>query len=148
MGKYIIFSCNQQKLAVPIEVTDKILLFEKPTRVPDTSKYLLGVLPYEGKRLGVIDLKKRLFQDKLQPDEDSKIMVVHWKGIKLGLAVENVMTVREFEEQANKKAVKDGEVTDYIIEMFQTNEEIIMHIDVDQLLSDEGIQEMKRILEK
>lgn len=150
MSKFIVFECHQQQFALPIEEVDKILLFEEPTEVPDTTDYLLGVLPYENQKIVLLDLKKRLFQENLHPNVQTKIIVVHWKESKLGLVVENVSVVREFESLPNGTNESEGEdgVIKYIIQMFQTEQGIIMQIDVNDLLSNAGVKEIKSILEK
>lgn len=148
MGKYIIFMCKEQQFALPIEVTEKILLFEKLTKVPDTSPYLLGLLSYEEKMLPVIDMKARLFQESLQSDEHTKIVVVLWKGMKIGLAVENVTTVLTLESNTKESEINEAEATNYIVEIFKRKDNMIMHLNVACLLSAEGEQEIRTLLEK
>lgn len=148
MNKFVLFVCREQYFAVTLDSIEKILLFQKPARIPDTSAYLLGYLPYEEEHLTLIDMNMRLFQEASIADEETKIMVVHWRGKKLGLVVDQVLRVQEFYVDPKSYAKPEDQKTKYIIETFQEKGNIVLHLDIDQLFQEEGVEELLAIIEK
>lgn len=147
MEQFILFEANKQKIALPIQVVERIIEFDKGIAIPDTSDYLMGLHRYNDENLVLIDMNMRLFKTPIQATEDSKIIVVDWKDKKLGLAVDQVTTVQRFESNPNQKQ-SDENKTKYIVETFQFNDEIILHLDVEQLFQDEASSEIMIVLAK
>lgn len=147
MEQFILFEANKQKIALPIQVVERIIEFDKGIAIPDTSDYLMGLHRYNDENLVLIDMNMRLFKTPIQATEDSKIIVVDWKDKKLGLAVDQVTTVQRFESNPDQKQ-SDENKTKYIVETFQFNDEIILHLDVEQLFQDEASNEIMIVLAK
>lgn len=147
MEQFILFEANTQKIALPIQVVERIIEFDKGIAIPDTSDYLMGLHRYNDENLVLIDMNMRLFKTPIQATEDSKIIVVDWKDKKLGLAVDQVTTVQRFESNPDQKQ-SDENKTKYIVETFQLNDEIILHLDVEQLFQDEASNEIMIVLAK
>ncbi|HJA91347.1 MAG TPA: chemotaxis protein CheW [Candidatus Jeotgalibaca merdavium] len=147
MEQFILFEANKQKIALPIQVVERIIEFDKGIAIPDTSDYLMGLHRYNDENLVLIDMNMRLFKTPIQATEDSKIIVVDWKDKKLGLAVDQVTTVQRFESNPDQKQ-SDENKTKYIVETFQLNDEIILHLDVEQLFQDEASNEIMIVLAK
>lgn len=96
----------------------------------------------------LIDMKMRLFNEKLPPNEQTKVIVANWKNEKIGLIVEQITQVKEYPD-ANLPESSDGtEKTAYLIGTFQENDTITLHIDVDKLFTLEGEQEIEGLIEK
>lgn len=148
MNKFVLFKSHEQFFAVSIAIIEKIILFQPPTLIPDTSAYIFGYLPYDGKPLALIDMRMRLFQVAGVPDEETKIIVIHWKGKKVGLVVDEVVRVQDFQADSNRETHSEDEKTNYIVEIFQEKDEIILHLDIDKLFSEEGVEEIEAIIEK
>lgn len=147
MEQFILFEANKQKIALPIQVVERIIEFDKGIAIPDTSDYLMGLHRYNDENLVLIDMNMRLFKTPIQATEDSKIIVVDWKDKKLGLAVDQVTTVQRFESNPDQKQ-SDENKTKYIVETFQLNNEIILHLEVEQLFQDEASNEIMLVLAK
>ncbi|WP_373752154.1 chemotaxis protein CheW [Jeotgalibaca porci] len=150
MTKFINFICNEQQFALTIDSVEKILLYKKPALIPDTSAYINGFLSYNDNPLLLIDMKRRLFNEKLTPNEQTKVIVANWKNKKIGLIVEQITQVKEYPitdvEQA--ESTNGTAKTAYIIGTFQENDDITLHIDVDMLFPLEGEQEIEGLIEK
>lgn len=147
MGKFIVFQTQQQDFALAIEQVEKILLFEAPTRIPDTQTAFMGILTYEGERLPLIDMPERLFQKSLIAGPNTKIIVTRWKGQRLGLAVDNVTTVMDF-ASGGEEPQEDQATTRYIKQIFKQDERLILHLDPEELLSGAAEKEIFTILDK
>ncbi|AQS54172.1 Chemotaxis protein CheW [Jeotgalibaca dankookensis] len=148
MEKYINFVCNDQHFALSINQVEKILLFQQPARIPDTLDYVAGYYSYNEAPLPLIDMKKRLFEEKTVPDDQTKIMVVHWQGDKLGLIVEKITHVKEFQNDSENKDIEENSQISYLLETFHDQDGIILHIDIDKLFSEEGVKELHTLMRK
>lgn len=150
MTKFINFICNEQQFALTIDSVEKILLYKKPALIPDTSAYINGFLSYNDQPLLLIDMKSRLFNEKLIPNEQTKVIVANWKNNKIGLIVEQITQVKEYPDvdvEVSESANSSGK-TAYLIGTFQEKDVITLHIAVDKLFSLEGEQEIVGLIEK
>uniref|UniRef100_UPI0028AA39E4 chemotaxis protein CheW n=1 Tax=Carnobacterium sp. TaxID=48221 RepID=UPI0028AA39E4 len=104
MEKFIVFTSNHQNFAIPITDVEKIIIMEQPTKIPDTSSYLLGAIPYDENLLPIIDLSERLFKQATAITATTKVIVAEWKTFKIGLVVDDVLSVSNFEEVQAEEA--------------------------------------------
>lgn len=148
MTKFINFICNEQHFALSIDGVEKILLYSNPAIIPDTSDYISGFQTYNEAPLLLIDMKKRLFNEKLTPDEQTKVIVTSWKENKIGLIVEQITTVKEYPEANMETSDQTNTKTAYLVGTFQEDEVITLHIDVEKLFTLEGEQEIRGLIEK
>lgn len=145
MKKYIIFICNGQKMAVHIDATERILLLDTITLIPDTSSYMKGVVDYDGEMIPVIDVNERLFQQSYQRTEETKVIVALWKEHKIGLIVDDVTSVTDFSnQQLNQEASADEKKS--IPAIVRTDKDIISIVAVDNLFSAAGDNELISII--
>lgn len=138
--------CNNQKTAVDIDVTERILLLEDITLIPDTSSYIKGVIDYSEEVLPVIDLNERLFHQTYQKTEQTKVIVTLWKNKKIGLIVDDVTAVQDFSDQELQSDANENKGRS-ISAIVRTPESIITVIDVDNLFSADGEAELLSIIE-
>ncbi|MGX7393802.1 chemotaxis protein CheW [Carnobacterium mobile] len=149
MEKFIVFTSNQQNFAVPITDVEKIILMAQPTKIPDTSSYLLGAIPYDETLLPVIDLSERLFKQATTITATTKVIVAEWNQLKIGLAVEDVLSVSNFEEIQAEETVDDTQGSaKYIRALFKTEAGIVLALDIDALFSTENETELIALINK
>lgn len=145
MKKYIIFICNGQKMAIHIDATERILLLDNITLIPDTSSYLKGVVDYDGEMIPVIDVNERLFNQPYNRTEETKVIVALWKEYKIGLIVDDVTSVTDFSnQQLNQEAAEDDKKS--IQAIVRADKDIISVVAVDNLFSEAGDNELISII--
>ncbi|MCA9765222.1 MAG: purine-binding chemotaxis protein CheW [Carnobacterium sp.] len=149
MEKFIVFTSGAQNFAIPITAIEKIIMMQAPTRIPDTSSYLLGAIPYSDQLLPIIDLCERLFGQKTAQTDSTKIIVAEWKELKIGLVVEDVLSVSNFEELPKDEAEEDmRQAAKYVRALFKTEEGIVLVLDVDDLFSSGNERELIELINK
>ncbi|WP_192986196.1 chemotaxis protein CheW [Carnobacterium mobile] len=149
MEKFIVFTSNQQNFAVTITDVEKIILMAQPTKIPDTSSYLLGAIPYDETLLPVIDLSERLFKQATTITATTKVIVAEWNQLKIGLAVEDVLSVSNFEEIQAEETIDDTQgAAKYIRALFKTEAGIVLALDIDALFSTENETELIALINK
>lgn len=150
MEKHIIFMCNHQKTAINIDATERILLLEEITLIPDTSSYIKGVIDYNEEVVPVVDMNERLFKQSYQRTEQTKVIIAFWKNQKIGLIVDDVISVQDFSDQqlqplsGNETNEKNKRSISAIVRM---NGDIITIIEVENLFSIDGNNELLSIIE-
>ncbi|ALV22069.1 chemotaxis protein CheW [Carnobacterium antarcticum] len=151
MEKFIVFTSGAQNFAIPITDVEKIIMMEDPTRIPDTSSYLLGAIPYSDRLLPIVDLSERLFKQLTPLTPKTKVIVAEWKELKIGLVVDDVLAVNNFEEIPADEAEAAEEMrgaAKYVRALFKTEAGIILVLDVDALFSTENEKELIELINK
>lgn len=134
MEKQIVFLSKKQELSIPIEKINKIIQWQETIPVPETATFVLGVIEHNQHVLPVIDLNDRLYGIPTEINNEMKIIIVQWKDDYLGLLVESIRGIVDFEK--NQFELMENEVTfdkNYIESFIKTKEGIILQINVDTL---------------
>ncbi|MFC6465714.1 chemotaxis protein CheW [Marinilactibacillus sp. GCM10026970] len=151
MNKHILFRVGEQNYAISIAETDRVVHIENYTIVPDVSSYIIGMQDIEGTIVPMIDLSERFFKQRLESFEQTDTVVVKWKEEKIGLTVNEVLAVEDFNEDqiSTKEAIgekKDGVSTSYISAFVQTKDGIVPILDPHALFSADQAEEMQALL--
>lgn len=133
MKQYIIFKTNSQSLGIGIDKIEKIIEFEEGKKVPEPLPYMIGVIEYNSRVLPVIDLSKRLYNVDIAKKTDTKIIVVNWKEKLIGLAVEDILGIKSYEEEYEKPNNEMEASKEYLDGFIKTPEDIIIVLNVDKL---------------
>lgn len=138
--QYIVFINNDQKFALYVSKVDKIIEFQQPKKLPDTSEYFIGVIQYNNKILPIIDLSKRLYNKDFTQTIETKIIVVMWKDRLVGLVVDDIIGIRDFIPTQLEDFEIDVEISnEYIIGFIKSHGDIIVTLDIDKIFT--GAQE-------
>lgn len=133
-----------------IDATERILLLEDITLIPDTSNYIKGVIEYNDEVLPIVDMNERLFNESYQRTEQTKVIVAFWKKQKIGLIVDDVISVQDFSDQqlhSSKDSDTNKKKTKSIHAIIRIEGSIITVIEVDNLFSNDGENELLSIIE-
>lgn len=134
MEKQIVFFSKEQELSLPIEKIEKIIQWQQPIPIPETSSFVLGVIEHNEHVLPIIDLNARLYGTETVQHKEMKIIVVQWHDELLGLSVESIKGIVNFESAQFEWM--DNEVTvekDYIEKFIKTESGIVIQLDIDSL---------------
>lgn len=152
MDKHILFRVGDQVFAIPISSTDRVVHIENLTIVPDVSTYIIGVQDVEGTIIPLIDLTERFYGQKIEEYKKSDTIIVHWKQEKIGLTVNEVLSVETyFENQISDKAQTtekvDGIPTSYITAFVQTENGIVPILDPHLIFDVKQAEEIRALLD-
>lgn len=134
MRKQIVFFSKEQQLSLPIEKIEKIIRWQKPIPIPETTDFVLGVIEHNEHVLPVIDLNARLYGGDIVENKEMKIIVVQWNDELLGLSVEAIKGIVDFE--ADQFELMTNDVTfdkNYIDSFIKTESGIVIQLDIDTL---------------
>lgn len=144
MEKYIVFTNNQQSFALEISFIERIIEFQEPKKIPESSSYLLGVIQYNDNVLPVIDLTKRLYNVYATGGVDDKIIVVSYKDKQIGLVVDEMKGIQSFEEEQFEQSKINTEISkEYIQGFIKTSNDITIVLDTNKLFDFEQEEELE-----
>lgn len=146
MSKYVVFKNNNEKFALNISQVERIIEFEQPKQIPDSSRYLLGICRYKDNVLPIIDLTTRLYNLDSSRNEDDKVIVVLWKGKTIGIVVDHILGVNSYEDAEYEETNIDTQTSnEYILGFIKTKEDIIIVLDLDKIFNLEQEEEILSI---
>lgn len=93
--KILIFSINNEYYATNIMEVERILDYQKSTKIPDSPQFVEGVINYEGNILPVITLAKRFNLPITEIQEGCKIIVAKQDNSNIGIIVDFVSEVKD-----------------------------------------------------
>jgi purine-binding chemotaxis protein CheW len=90
-AQLIIFNLTGCGFGIPIRQVREILRVGNITRMPKSPSFLEGIIHLRGRITPVLDPKKRMGLPLSDRTSDSRILVVEWKDLVMGLLVDRVM---------------------------------------------------------
>lgn len=134
-AQVVFFSIYQGEYAINIEYVERIIGYSEMTHLPEASDYVLGLLDYQEGVLPIIDLNKRFYNNFLEYDEESKILVISLQEYKIGLVVDKVKGVQTIDCEIIEKTSKiiNGILPEYIKGMVKTEDGIVILLEAEEL---------------
>ncbi|MCB2308816.1 chemotaxis protein CheW [Clostridium estertheticum] len=137
--KVLVFSVNGEQYATSILEVERILGYEKSTKVPDSPQFVEGVINYEDSILPVITLTKRFNLEASEIGKDSKIIVTKQKESKIGIIVDFVSEVKDVGKDNIEESpeIITGISKRYIKGLIKIDGKIIIYLNISAILTDE-----------
>lgn len=140
--QYLTFRLNDQDYGIQILEVQEIKGWTAVTPIPNSPRFIKGVLNLRGTIVPIIDLRLRFNMDEKDYDQFTVIIVVNICGKLAGLVVDSVSDVMnasaeqhceapEFEGQINRKFI-DG--------LVQFDEKLLILLDVDRLAEEDDLE--------
>ena len=149
MEQYIVFVNNSQNLALNISKIERIIAFQQPKKIPESSDYLLGVIQHNGQILPIVDLTMRLYEHYAPEVDDKKIIVVKWKNRLIGFVVEEIVSIESFHSEQYEEMLQQNQISkEYIHGFILMEEDIIIVLDTDRIFDFEQAKEIKDGIEQ
>jgi len=140
-GKFLTFFLSGEEYGIEILKVHEIIGLLPITRVPHTQTCLKGVVNLRGKVIPVVDLRLKFGMPTIESTSETCIIVVHIRGIEVGVMVDKVSEVID---------VRDGEIepaptfgtgfnTDFILGIGNTQEKVRILLDIERVLPSEEL---------
>lgn len=134
--KVLIFKLGNEFYATNIMEVERILGYEVPTILPDSPKFLDGVINYESTILPIINLKNKFNLNEID-SLDKKIIVIKREEMKFGILVDSVTEVLTILEDNIKSPDSLSTLISkkYMNGFIKEKGNIIIMINLDKILS-------------
>jgi purine-binding chemotaxis protein CheW len=150
-GKYLTFSLDDEEYGIGILKIKEIIGMIPITPVPRTPEHVKGVINLRGKVIPVIDLRLRFGMDAIEYTDRTSIIVVEIKGetgtVMIGIVVDSVSEVLNIKAEDIEDTPTFGTRLDidYILGMAKMDGKVKILLDIDQVLSAQGIADLEEI---
>ena len=133
------FRVGSELYALDILRIREIIRPQKLTPIPKAPSFIEGVINLRGAVIPVADLRKRFDQPIGEESRKNRIVVCSLSGRIIGLMVDEVTEVRRFgrNEIAAAPQFIDGPEANYFLGVARRDEELILLIDLEKVLSNE-----------
>ncbi len=107
--QYIVVKLDDEQYGIDIGFVDNIVRMQKPTRVPSTQPYFLGVINLRGEIIPVMSLRLKFDLDLKDFTNSTRIIIIKTEqNAKLGVVVDEVREVVTLSEDAIEKTSFDS----------------------------------------
>jgi purine-binding chemotaxis protein CheW len=148
-GKYLTFTLADEDYGIGILKIKEIIGMMPITPVPQTPKFVKGVINLRGKVIPVVDLRLRFGMEEIEYNERTCIIVVEITGesgtIQTGIVVDAVSEVMNMKEGdiEDPPNFGTGLQTDYILGMAKLEGGVKILLDIDKVLSADEMAQLK-----
>lgn len=139
-NKYVIFKLGEEYYGLPVNNVLFIERIGRITRIPNSPKYILGLINLRGDVIPVVDLSMKLGFKSNKINDSNRIIIVKEEEIVAGLMVDSSSEVLEIsQDDIDKPPVsKSNELLDYVEGIGKTKERIILILNLKKLLKHWG----------
>lgn len=134
--KILVFKLGNEFYATDIMDVERILGYESPTVLPDSPRFLDGVINYENSVLPIINLLKK-FNLEFKESQEKKIIVVRRDSGKFGILVEGVSEVLTISDNdiKNPSSISTLISKKYMNGFVKQKENIIIMLELEKILT-------------
>jgi purine-binding chemotaxis protein CheW len=149
-GKYLTFSLAEEEYGIGILKIKEIIGMMAITTVPQTPKFVKGVINLRGKVIPVIDLRLRFGMESMDYTERTCIIVVEIDGtagtVQIGIVVDAVSEVLNISGKDIEDTPTFGTKLDttYILGMAKMEGGVKILLDIDRVLNGNEISALEK----
>jgi purine-binding chemotaxis protein CheW len=146
ISQYLTFTLDGGRFAIDIERTREVLAFTSATKVPRTPDFMRGVINLRGHVVPVIDLRLKFGLPRTETTINTCVIILEVEtesgGIILGALADSVQEVIDLASDQLAPPPKIGTRidTDYIRGIGRRDDDFIMILDIDRVLTAEDIR--------
>lgn len=151
-GKFLAFELAEEEFAIPVHKVKEIIGLQEITHVPQTARYVRGVINLRGKVVPVVDLRLKLHMAGGTYNERSCIVVLQIEtqggAHNVGVAVDSVSEVVNIPatEMEERDSFSHGLIqAAYIKGVAKIRGKVKILLDMDSVLSDHEIEQLDAV---
>jgi purine-binding chemotaxis protein CheW len=141
------FKVGLELYALDIMKIKEIIRPQKLTAIPKAPSFIEGVINLRGAVIPVADMRKRFDQPISKENRKNRIVVCSLAGKIIGLLVDEVTEVKRFSRQEIAPAPQfiKGPNADYFLGVARRDDDLIMLIDLEKVLSSDEKIELQKL---
>ncbi|MGE5440702.1 MAG: chemotaxis protein CheW [Bacteroidota bacterium] len=139
------FNLGKECYGVDIKRIKEINRMTEITRVPRAPEFIEGVINLRGSVIPVINLRKKVKMPPREYDKDTRIIIVELGGKTIGFIVDAVKEVLRIPESVlvPPPTLAVGKSADYITSVAKVEDELVILLDPDKVLSREETKKLE-----
>lgn len=134
--KYVVFKLEEEFYGIDIKNVQGIEKVQDFTIVPNAKYYIKGVINLRGEVVPIIDLRKRFGIEEKEIDSNSRIIVVFFSDIQVGILVDSSSEVIEFglEDIDSSPSLLETEHEDFVKGIGKEQDRIVILLSTEKIL--------------
>ncbi|MBC8351594.1 MAG: purine-binding chemotaxis protein CheW [Planctomycetes bacterium] len=130
------FQLAQEEYGIEITKVQEIILMGEITRVPQTPKYIKGLINLRSTVIPIVDLRQRFGLEEQEAADESRIMVVNVAGKTIGIIVDAVSEVLRVSPDriAPPPPTVAGLGREYLTGLAKLEDRLLILLDIDKIL--------------
>lgn len=145
LEQMVTFNLAQEEYGVNILQVQEINRMVEITEVPQTDKYMEGIINLRGKVIPILDLRKKFNMPEKEHDNYTRIVVVNVNNETVGLVVDGVSEVlrvpRGSLEDAPGLVLDDCASVGYIQSIVKLEGRLLIYLDLTKIISGSALPE-------
>lgn len=142
--QWVTFHLENEKYGIKVMQVQEVLRMTEIAPVPGAPHYVLGIINLRGNVVTVIDTRRRFGLPDAESDDETRIVIIEADNNVVGILVDSVAEVVDLRTSEIETApnVGNDESSKYIQGVSSRDDELLILVDVNKLLSDEEWQEV------
>ena len=142
--QWVTFHLENEKYGIKVMQVQEVLRMTEIAPVPGAPHYVIGIINLRGNVVTVIDTRRRFGLGDVEHDDETRIVIVEANNNVVGILVDSVAEVVDLKTSEIETApnVGNDESSKYIQGVSSRENELLILVDVNKLLSDEEWQEV------
>lgn len=149
MRKIVVFYLGNQPYGLDIHQVNSIEQVTNITDLPQTHRFIKGVINLRGVVVPVIDLKERLDLGETALKEETKLLIIHLKNIRIGLLVDQATDVIDIDESVIDSSTKaiEGSYHTAVDGIAKLENGLLILLNIETIFKHEEIAEVEEVIE-
>lgn len=138
--QWVTFKLDEEIYGINVMQVQEVLRLTEIAPVPGAPDYVMGIVNLRGNVVTVIDTRKRFGLFQKEADDATRIVIVEVDNQVIGILVDSVaevVNIRESEIETSPNLGEDNESSKYIQGVHSKDDDILILVDVNKMLSDE-----------
>jgi purine-binding chemotaxis protein CheW len=144
--QWVTYQLENETYGINVMQVQEVLRITEIAPVPGAPAYVLGIINLRGNVVTVIDTRSRFGLPEEKSDDSSRIIIVEVNGNVIGMLVDSVAEVVYLHQSEIDTApnVNNDDSSRFIQGVCSRDEQLLILVDVDKLLSEEEISDLAR----
>ncbi|AOT72697.1 chemotaxis protein CheW [Geosporobacter ferrireducens] len=145
--QYVIFRLGKEEYGVEIVNVKEICEYKESVKVPNTPRFVDGIINLRGDITPIINLKKRFNLPEGDVNSDTRIIVININNRQVGFIVDEASQVLRITEEDIEPAPElvAGIEKKYIIGVGKLADRIILLLDLEYILSEDEKEKIQNM---
>ena len=135
--KLVVFRIGDDLFAAEVLAVDRVLRYAPPNPVPDVPRWIEGVIEHRGSVIPVVDLRRRIERDALEPGASTRILVLNTSDGFVGAIADAVVEVAIVPASAvaAPPPLFRGLAADVVRGIAKVRDQLVVVLDVERVLT-------------
>ncbi|MCL2913153.1 chemotaxis protein CheW [Shewanella corallii] len=145
--QWVTFHLDNETYGINVMQVQEVLRYTEIAPVPGAPHYVLGIINLRGNVVTVIDTRSRFGLPSTEVDDSTRIVIIEAEKQVIGILVDSVAEVvyLRSSEIDNTPNVGTEESAKFIQGVSNREEELLILVDLDKLLTDEEWADLKEM---